>query len=313
MEIVRDYGSIFLFYRFSAAFRRNYRRLATSVAICCIVVGTAGAAQGATLTVYGASTAGSLYTITDFVNWTPVLVAAFNGSAGTVVMTDIAIGSVRNPIYGIDFHSPTSELYSINPNTAAYTVIGATGIANLNSLVLSAGNVLYAGDSVNGNIYTINTSTGAATLLHTNAGFTSAGDLEFAAGSLYLTAVVGARNYLYNVNPNTGVAAPVNAANSICTGAGNTGTCYTQVYGLAYVNGVMEGFTAGGTPLVLTINLTTGLVTGATHAYAPAFNGTATFNSPEPGVLGTCGLGLVLMVFALSWRRVQGRVFPRQN
>ena len=311
MEIVRDYGSIFLFCVFSAAFRGNCRRLATSVAICCIAMGMAGAAQGATLTVYGASTAGSLYTITDFVNWTPVLVAAFNGSAGTVVMTDIAIGSVRNPIYGIDFHSPTSDLYSINPNTAAYTIIGATGIANLNSLVLSAGNVLYAGDSVNGNIYTINTSTGVATLLHTNAGFTSAGDLEFAGSSLYLTAVVGARNYLYSVNPSTGVAAPVNAANSICTGAGNTGTCYTQVYGLAYVNGVMEGFTSGG--LVLNINLTTGLVTGTPHTYAAAFNGTATFNTPEPGVLGTCGIGLLLMSFALSRRRARGKVSRTRN
>ncbi len=56
---------------------------------------------------------------------------------------------------------PTSTLYSINTSSGAATTIGCTGVANINDLVYQNG-VLY-GNAQDGNLYTLNTTTGTAT------------------------------------------------------------------------------------------------------------------------------------------------------
>jgi len=267
----------------------------------------ASAARAAVASVYGVG-ANELYQITDFSTWATQAV----GPTGTVTLTDIALNAAGTSLYGVDlfgagFHG--SELYSVSLTNGAISKIGATNVAGLNGLVLSAGGILYASDDFTGKIYTINTSTGAATLLGTNSGLTSEGDLEFDNGTLYLTGLSGGHDYLYAVSTVNGAATQVNPGSGLCTGLSNTGTCYTGVYGLALVNGIMEGFTNpnGGQALVLDINTTTGLVT-ATHPYAPGFNGVTTGPVPEPGVLSTTLLGLMAGAFALRKRRASKRL-----
>jgi len=269
----------------------------------------ADAARAASTTVYGVGGT-ELYEITNFSTWATIAL----GPTGSVTMSDLAIDSTGTNLYGIDLFGAGfsgSQLYSINPANGAIVKIGTgTGTPGLNGLVLSAGGIMYASDNFNGKIYTINTSTGVATLLGTTSGFTSEGDLEFVGGTLYLTGLSSGHDFLYTVNTSTGAAAAVNASNGICTGAGNTGTCYTGVFGLALVNGILEGFTGGSTPLVLDINTTTGLVTG-THAYSPGFNGATQFVAgqiPEPAVLSTTFLGLAALAFAVRKRRISNRL-----
>jgi hypothetical protein len=278
------------------------------IAVGFLTVAMAGLAPASTVVFATKST--TLYEITDFSHWTATPV----GSTFSVTMSDIAIDNSGTNLYGIDlFGAPglKSELYSIDQGTGAITGIGSTGVSGLAGLAISSSGTMFASDLLNADIYTINTTTGVATVLGTNSGFSGAGDLEFVGNTLYLAGVSSGKDYLYTVDTTTGTATQVSAGNGICTGAGNQGTCYKGVDGLAFVNGVMEGFTSGG--LVLDISTVTGLVTG-THSAAPGFNGATEYSGgfdaptvPEPGVLSTTLLGLTAGAFALRKRRTFNR------
>jgi hypothetical protein len=283
------------------------RRLGTLIAIGCLAMGMAGTVEASPTTVYGVS-GSDLYTITDFSTWDTTLVGETEiGGTTPVVLSAIAMNNAGTSLYGVD---STSELYSINPANGVTTAIGSTGIAGLAGLVLSSGGVLYASDVSNGNIYTIDTTTGAATILG-STGLSSPGALAIANGTLYLTAPSGGHDYLYTVNISTGAATPVSAGNGICTGSGNSGTCYSNVGGLAFFEGVMAGFTTG-TNVVL-INTNTGLVTN-TYSYSGSdagfdgatvypINPTPLLPIPEPGVLSTSLLGFIAGALVLRKRR----------
>ncbi len=118
----------------------------------------------------------------------------FNGFVGTVnvgtesssvtgysgaILTDIARTST-GAMFGVD----VNNLYSINPNTGAATLIGSLGVSGMNALVGNGAGLLAASNSST-SIYSINTSTGAATALSGTLGFPSMGDLAFHRGSLY--------------------------------------------------------------------------------------------------------------------------------
>ncbi len=155
------------------------------------------------------------------------------------VMSDIA--AYDGSLYGIS-EAPSggfSTLYSINPSSGSGTAIGSgTGVA-LNALAFSPSGTLYAagGDS----LYTIDLDTGTATIIGSGSGagaYTSSGDLEFGSGgTLYLTSSTSSSDQLFSVDPTTGQGTLI----------GNIG--YSQVYGLAYFNGVMYGFTGGKRPV----------------------------------------------------------------
>ncbi len=109
------------------------------------------------------------------------------------VMTDIAFDPNGN-LYAIDF----SNLYKVNPNNAAATLIGGLGISDANALVFATNGTLYTAGTSIPQIYTVNTNTGAAANLGTvGNGITSYGDLAFNGGQLYLA---GSDGYLVDVN-----------------------------------------------------------------------------------------------------------------
>jgi len=203
------------------------------------------------------------------------------------VMFDIAYNSSTGQLFGVD----GSNLWLINPATGA--AIGsskALGATNVNALVDTPnGATLYGVGGTNFNIlYTINTSTGAATAVNPSGGtYDSEGDLEFDnLGNLWLTSFVsGGPDHLFKINPTTGVGTDEGAIAS-----------FTNIYGLSFVNGVMYGFTNPGNGTggsVIQINLSTPGSSTLVHSYSPEFDGTT--ETPEPGTLLAMGLGLVLL------------------
>lgn len=111
-----------------------------------------------------------------------------------VVLTDVARTS-SSAMWGIDFNN----LYSINPVTAARTLIGSLGVGGMNALVANGTGLLAASISTT-SLYTVNTSTGAATPLSGSLGFPSMGDLAFHGGNLYAAVKNGSFSDLVRVN-----------------------------------------------------------------------------------------------------------------
>lgn len=136
---------------------------------------------------------------------------------------------VGGTLYGTSITGPggPSTLSTLDPVTGASVAIGPTGVGPISGLAFRAAGSgtmfgIGGGNSAPAVLYTINLSTGAATVVGTTS-ITGAGSLEIAGASLY----VGGDNVdggnLYRVNPVTGASTLVGA-----TGFANvTGLTYT--------------------------------------------------------------------------------------
>jgi len=205
-----------------------------------------------------------------------------------VVMTDIAFDP-GGGLFGIDFES----LYSINPSTGATTKIGAHGIPGGNALVFSDSGVLYGAGS-NGQLYTLDTGSGAGTALAGATGGASSGDLAFFGGDLYLSAAGSSEtDTLHRLTPGVGNVR-----------VGSLGIA--DVFGLANGgNGVLYGLSGVS---IYSVNTSTGAASflldygdqGLLPAWGSAFLDEAEPDPiPEPGTLLLVGSGLS----ALALRR----------
>jgi len=222
----------------------------------------------------------------------------------------------------------SGNLDSIDAATGVSTVKGPTGLADCSSYPASPcgptsvsafgnfGGSLYATDFAN-NFYTLNTATGAATLIGNTGipalpfipGIVVNGSLNFydeilfgAGGKLYATFDVGMHDFatsvntivippnLYQINPSTGLATLVAP-----TALGLTA--------LTNVNGTIYGFTFDGEMSQgVTLNLANGNtspVSGVDPA-AGSIGGAAAV--PEPASIALAGIGMVAIV-AWTWRR----------
>ncbi len=252
--------------------------------------------MGFAASILGAGSNGDLYSIN------PTTGATTEIGAMGVTMYDIA--EYEGKIYGIN---GTSDLYSINPTTGVATEIGATG-ETFTALTFSPSGVLYATGLTTTKVYTVNLSTGAATAIpgETNTtAYNAAGDLELINGVLYMTVGgdgTNAPSTLVTVNLTTGVMTTIGAIKE-----GNTAV--DDVFGLAYQNGVLYGFTSpSGTGEVISINTSTGAATdvasyGGTGRGAFTFYGATDDAVPEPGTFGALALGLAGLVGFADKRR----------
>ncbi|MGB3263393.1 MAG: hypothetical protein WBA89_05495 [Microcoleus sp.] len=171
--------------------------------------------------------------------------------------SDIALSN-SGELFGITFGS----LYKIDRNLGSASLVGSFSLGSsvlLNALEF-ANNILYAADF--SNLYTIDTSTGAATLAaNLGSEFDSSGDLVFdAANNRFLATSLGTNSdSLFSVSL-TGQATKI----------GDIG--FTNVFGLSLENGNLIGFTENRKRI--TINSTTG---------------TGTFDKNLTGISGSIG------------------------
>jgi len=212
------------------------------------------------------------------------------GNSGAA-LTDIAFDPNGN-LYGITF----SNLYRINTSTGAATLIGGGFPVQMNALTFSSTGVLYGAATGSNGFYTINTTTGAATLVG-NIGSTSAGDLAFHNGVLYLSSSTG---NLVSINVSTGVGTIIG---SLGPAGGSFGLANGDDNVLYAVNGTN----------IFSVNTATGLgtlVVGYGGVLSGA-NGTAFFQEavvpsiPEPETYAMLLAGLGLLGFAARRRKQQ--------
>lgn len=208
-----------------------------------------------------------------------------------VVLTDIAFDPSGN-LFGMSF----VNLYSVNPTTAATTLIGPHGIFGGNALVFASNGTLFAAGATP-SLFTLNPATGASTNLG-NIGFFSAGDLAFNGGNFFLSST-------------TSQLVQIDLANLANTNAvGSLG--FPNVFGLATGDdGVLYGVT--GTQ-AFTVNTATGAGSspvnyggqGLGASFGSSFFAEATGNGPvvpEPATLILLGTGFAAMLAARRFHK----------
>lgn len=185
------------------------------------------------------------------------------GGLGTQSLTDLAIDK-SDQMLGITL----DKLYSINATTGAATLITdlSANAENFTSLSFvpedlnnaGSADILVAANSF-GEVYEIDQTTGSATMLgdfgmHQSQQIGSSGDLIGVRGfGIYATVNVGtdptSQDYLARIDPATWTATVIGG-----------GTGFNDIFGLAYWEGTIYGFssTGSGSGKIITIDPATG-------------------------------------------------------
>jgi hypothetical protein len=210
------------------------------------------------------------------------------------VLTDI--GFIGTQLYGTDF----TNLYSVSTATGAATLVGTLpgGGGGMNALVGSGGSLLGASNQ-DTNLYSINPTNAATTVIKTGLPGASAGDLAFAGGTLYASEIdpANGNDMLVNVTTKTTIGD--------FTAGGNP---LGAVFGLAYTGGTM--YAVDGTE-VYSVNLATAALTGLSnysgHGLVDAFGAAVVSENTAPGPhMGEGLLGFAAMTALLIGARYRG-------
>lgn len=252
--------------------------------IALATLGISGSAQAATAYLSNdVQQIGTVDTVTGVFN--PVV-------SNTPYFTDIALSS-KNQLFG----NTLDELYSVNTTTKTTSKIGNLGISDLNALGFNNNDVLY-GASTSGNFYTINTSTGAASVVANIPGFISSGDIVYNASTNTFLATS------FNLtDPSTGDDLFSITPTGTATNIGKIG--FSDVYGLVFNDGTLFGYTANNEQLI--INPTTGagtldrLVTGDSGQILGAAN------TPVPEPITMLGSGTALIIGGMLKRKFRSK------
>jgi hypothetical protein len=170
-----------------------------------------------------------------------------------ITLTDIA-SYTDNDLFGITFNS----LYRIDPNVGTFAFVGNLGVFGVNGLGFTSSGALYA--TGGSGFYTVDLTTGNATLIADILDFSSSGDLAYDAtsGRFLATSQNGTTDALFSI----GLSGDAQFI-------GNIG--FQNVWGLIVNNGTLYGY-SGQNQIV--IDPTTGV---------------GTFNQFVTGVSGSIG------------------------
>ncbi len=225
---------------------------------------------------------------------TPLLDTGLGGSIG-----DVASGGDSNTLYvnTVSKRGGNDSVYRVNLSAGTTTLVGSAGVANLSGLtgIIGKGTVYgssSAADPANptpgGGLYSIDTTTGAATQIGSNIpGFSTAGDLTYfpSANKFYATSTSPTNSSLFSID-----------LSGAGTSIGSIG--FANIFGLVRSGSTLYGFTEGGQ--AITINTTTGVGTSVgnvTGLSGRVLGGAAAVPVPEPqtalGTVAALGLGLV--------------------
>jgi hypothetical protein len=209
----------------------------------------------------------------------PVEVGTITG-LGSQSLTDLAIDKSDRMI-GVTL----DKLYTLNATTAAATLVNTSMVGGLTSLSFapadlndpnSADILVSANDQ--GDVYSINTTTGAATKIGSYGTFNnkkvvSSGDLIAVRGlGIYATVNLGTemQDYLARIDPTTWKATPIGG-----------GTGYDNIFGLGYWKGTIYGFVSGGSSgQMITIDPGTGAGTEVQSGVVSWFGAGVATNAP---------------------------------
>ena len=205
-----------------------------SICICALLVILLGCSEARSATRFYVCDVNGMLGTVDPQSGAVTLIGAMG-----VQMTDLAFDGNGN-LYGLSFDT----FYRIDPLTGATGPIGSHGIADGNALAIASDNTIYAAGGKSSFLYTVNPSNGVATAVGDTGKFSS-GDLAFAGGSLFMTALTDADDQLVRLNRATAAADVV--------GIGDLG--FQDVYGLATdANGTLYGLTGASLIVINTGN-----------------------------------------------------------
>jgi hypothetical protein len=234
-----------------------------------LFLGFVGGAFAQVGTLYGSAFIGAGGPATLYRIDKATAVATAVGPIGFNRVGALAMSPTSGVLYGIGFDGADSILIRINPASGVGALVGPLGAAaSTQDMAFRSDGTLFA--YVEGDIYTVNTVTGAATLVGGTGGFPDGNALAFQAGTLLLANTGGGGNgTLQSVNQATGA---VTVIVPLAYGGGFTpannpragGMKIDPLSGILFA-GVIE---TGGARFLGRINTTTGAVTdvGATVA-----------------------------------------------
>lgn len=231
---------------------------------------------------------------------------------GTVVGTGLGTGhgdvdglafSGAGQLYGVD--DDTNRLLSINHTTGVATEVGSLGTGSFNDMGLAfIGNTLYMSSTTGGglgSLFSVNTATGAATLIGDFAAGVRVRSLGSYNGVLY-----GWSNTdtLLNINTTTGVPTTIGAFGFSSPTVGRDGMDIDPATGTIWSIGDSE-------PRTYTLNSLTGAATVVASnltcdgTNCSGFNSLAINAVPEPETYAMMLAGLGLLGFTARRRKQQ--------
>ena len=162
----------------------------------------------------GSAHADMLYTVLDntntfaSINPNTLAVTAIGATGATGDFGDLAYDSVSRTMYWVAGRG-NNNLYTINMNTGAATLVGSHGVNDMFSLGWS-GTGLYA-QATNGAVYQLNTSNGSATMIGSNNIYPGGFDFNTVTGQMI------------SISAGAGDIKSINLSNGSATQLGNSG------------------------------------------------------------------------------------------